>query len=1477
MNTIFVRGSGRRYSVLSVADAPPQFVVEGQMKLDPERAARKECDGLGKDRGMTTNESGAGRRLHFIIVVAFLCAYAAPAAKASLVCAFSSFTNNSGSNEYTFPSSGGSGSVSINFTTSSGCTWSVSATSFITISGPTSGSNTSTSVTIPFTVGVFSGEGQIGTITATVNGAQAGSQTVSQDGSACTVSFSPTSVNIPASGGSGSFTENAPGCGWWDYPNSPVSWVTLTTAPAGSGPPYSASTISYTVSANSGAARSAILTVSQPNAATFTINQAAAGATAPVLSISKAHAGNFTQGQTGATYTVTVSNHLGAAPTNGTVTVTETPPPGLTLVSMAGSGWTCAANACARSDVLAAGSTYPAITVTVNVTTSATSPQVNAVSVSGGGSGSASTTDSTIILPAAAVTCNPQSGTYTAGQQYSTTCTVSGEMAPVSWTFSALPPWLQISSMLSSTCTLSGTVPSPPPNSYSVTVTATGYPGTLPVPTASTTVTINVSTPTGTLGVQPTSLSYSVTSGVVPPPQNLTITSTSGTLSWNAATALTSSAPANWISASPTGGTASPGSPGNTAISILPIVTTFPTGTYTANVNISSGGQIKTAAVSMAVVQNDLVLNPTVMVFAAVVNSPAPPGQTLTVSTLTGGALSFGTQLTYQTQPPSQWLSVSPASTSAPTSLTVSVQPSGLSAGTYVGYVNLTATGSTTAHQVSVTLTVNPPNGTLGVQPASLSYSVTSGVVPPPQNLTITSTSGTLSWNAATVLTNSAPANWISASPTSGSASPGSPGTTAISILPVVTTFPTGTYTASVNITSGTQVMKAAVTMSVVQNYLVLTQNVMVFAALINAPGPPVQTLPVSTSAGTVSFSTQIQYPTPLPPSQWLSVSPASATAPTNLTVSVQPSGLSAGTYVGYVNLITTTTYQVSVTLWVKAAPDNTFAFNYQIGGALPAPVSVPITSNGVPISVLAGAGSDQNNWLSVSPTTAVTPANLILTASPGSLPAGQYQGTVAITGLYTDQSGTLYGVAAVYLVTLTIAPVATQTVQTISHIADGAGWSTSIILVNTGAQPASYTLQVTGDKGAAIAPSSTGLGMLSTAGTIPVGGSKIISTDGTAANLTEGWARVTSAQSIGGTAIFRSAQPKGSAVPYQEAAVPLLTAGSTTLLFPFDNNANLATGVALAAPDNNIMTTVSWRQRNQAGQNLTSSPEQPVTLPPFGHTALVLPIDSALSANLRGVAEFDSQNGPIFGLGIRSNSGAFTSVEAVTSQPAATKIISHIADGGTAANGGSWQTTIILVNTDTVAATFTVNLWQDYGTPFAVQLVGSSAQSVISGVIPVGGAYTIETADVASQTTTGWAEVLSSQSIGGTAVFRLASSGQEAAVPLLTTGGTKLMLPFDVGSGFALGVALANPSLTQDATITYTLRDETGNPIPNNPPQSISLPRHQHTSFVLPVNLNGAAELKGVVEFDSPNGAVFVLGIRANNGAFTSVRAVGQ
>ena len=147
------------------------------------------------------------------------------------------------------------------------------------------------------------------------------------------------------------------------------------------------------------------------------------GVLTPIFSVTSTHAGVFALGQTGAAYTITVTNN-GPGVTSGAVTVAETLPAGLTATAIAGTGWNCtlATLTCTRSDFLAAGANYPAVTVTMNVTTNTPASVVNQVSVSGGGAVTAIATDLTLIgLPSLSITNThtgsimyPQSGaTYT--------------------------------------------------------------------------------------------------------------------------------------------------------------------------------------------------------------------------------------------------------------------------------------------------------------------------------------------------------------------------------------------------------------------------------------------------------------------------------------------------------------------------------------------------------------------------------------------------------------------------------------------------------------------------------------------------------------------------------------------------------------------------------------------------------------------------------------------------------------------------------------------------------------------------------------------------------------------------------------------------------------------------------------------------------------------------------------------------------
>jgi uncharacterized repeat protein (TIGR01451 family) len=102
------------------------------------------------------------------------------------------------------------------------------------------------------------------------------------------------------------------------------------------------------------------------------------------LRIAKSHGGDFFRGQIGAKYTLIVSN-AGATPTaGGAVMVTDTLPPALTATALSGPGWSCtlAAFTCTRHDALGAGTSYPAITLTVNVSASAPGSVTNTAMIS---------------------------------------------------------------------------------------------------------------------------------------------------------------------------------------------------------------------------------------------------------------------------------------------------------------------------------------------------------------------------------------------------------------------------------------------------------------------------------------------------------------------------------------------------------------------------------------------------------------------------------------------------------------------------------------------------------------------------------------------------------------------------------------------------------------------------------------------------------------------------------------------------------------------------------------------------------------------------------------------------------------------------------------------------------------------------------------------------------------------------------------
>ena len=292
------------------------------------------------------------------------------------------------------------------------------------------------------------------------------------------------------------------------------------------------------------------------------------------------------------------------------------------------------------------------------------------------------------------------------------------------------------------------------------------------------------------------------------------------------------------------------------------------------------------------------------------------------------------------------------------------------------------------------------------------------------------------------------------------------------------------------------------------------------------------------------------------------------------------------------------------------------------------------------------------------------TPIPVTVLADPTGLPVGTYSGTVSIA--------TGGGQTIAIPVSLAI----TGNHLRIPQVADGASWKTTIVLVNNDSTPAPFTISFNGADGTPLSLPLESLGQVTTySDTIAVGGSRTINSQGQANDLSQGWAEVVAGKSISGTTIFRQHL---SDTADSEGAVPIQTGSGKHFLLAFDNTAGFVTSMAILNPDSSQGANVTVAFRDEHGQPITT---KTLGLNAGNRQAIVLPSQFPEVANQRGVAEFTSSSVEGSAFGLRFNPlGAFTSIQPIvldTLPPAGTTgTISQIADGG------GWQTTMILVNT---------------------------------------------------------------------------------------------------------------------------------------------------------------------------------------------------
>jgi CubicO group peptidase (beta-lactamase class C family) len=257
-----------------------------------------------------------------------------------------------------------------------------------------------------------------------------------------------------------------------------------------------------------------------------------------------------------------------------------------------------------------------------------------------------------------------------------------------------------------------------------------------------------------------------------------------------------------------------------------------------------------------------------------------------------------------------------------------------------------------------------------------------------------------------------------------------------------------------------------------------------------------------------------------------------------------------------------------------------------------------------------------------------------------------QSGGRISVLGIRMTPAGTAF--------TLTTVPALTRIGNkggSIAHIATGAGWQTTFVLVNTGTSPAQTQLNFfASGSGAPLAIPVTfpQLGnsntVMSSVGRVLAAGSTlIVQSVGLFSDVlpTVGSAQLNTDGNVAGFVIFRY-NPNG-----QEAVVPLEQRSADGFLLAFDNTAGRVTGIAV---NNRVSQPVDVPVIVRDDMGLLVAVDT-VSLAPHGHTSFTLGIDRYPEvAGRRGTVEFRTPpGGQIAALGIRMSPAlTFTTLPAL-------------------------------------------------------------------------------------------------------------------------------------------------------------------------------------------------------------------------------------
>jgi uncharacterized protein (TIGR03437 family) len=457
----------------------------------------------------------------------------------------------------------------------------------------------------------------------------------------------------------------------------------------------------------------------------------------------------------------------------------------------------------------------------------------------------------------------------------------------------------------------------------------------------------------------------------------------------------------NWLSVTPASGSG----PASISVSVSSGVsslaasgTPYP-GSFTVT---TSDGGVHTVNVSLLVTPST---SPVIFANPPVVNASYSGGAS-SFTTIVQVYSSDGSAIAVQNPSSSQsWLTVQQQTASTPAGFVLTINGASLPNGVNVANLTMSSAAANTTLTVPVVVTVTnstASGGTLTLGSSSLSFSgAVNGTAPAAQTLSVTASSAT---NYTASATTQSGGSWLSISP-SGSLNTST--TSGLSVSVNQAGLAAGTYNGTISlVTSTTQTV--AVTLVVGSTggtgTLIPSSTSLTFSSS-GGSVPAAQNFSVGTNQSAVSFTVSA---TTASGGNWLSASPSSSSAPGGtVSVSINPTGLAAGSYTGTITLTPAsgTATTVGVTLTVTGLPTisvspATLTLTYQAGAANPptATIQVSGTAASLPFTVAANSST---GWLAVTPTSGDTGASgtaLTVTTTPASLTAGSYTGTIVVT-----------------------------------------------------------------------------------------------------------------------------------------------------------------------------------------------------------------------------------------------------------------------------------------------------------------------------------------------------------------------------------------------------------------------------------------------------------------------------------------------